>query len=67
MAKSSASGSVLWTGTLQAGQVQPVLATGTVTLEMGAPNDVDVKLADDPVVLPSTYRSPFTETFTPAS
>jgi hypothetical protein len=66
MAKSATSGAVLWTGTLHTGQVQPVFTSGAITLQLGVPSEVSVKLALDPVLLPANYESPFTETFTPA-
>jgi hypothetical protein len=63
---SSSSGSTLWAGELQAGSVQVVPATGTVTVQMGTPS---VTLAVDkvPVVFPTPVRSPFVATFQPTA
>jgi flagellar basal body-associated protein FliL len=63
---SSSSGSTLWAGELQAGSVQMVQATGTVTVQMGTPS---VTLAIDkvPVVLPTPVRTPFVATFQPTA
>jgi hypothetical protein len=63
---SSSSGSTLWAGELQAGSVQVVQATGTVTVQMGTPS---VTLAIDkvPVVFPTPVRSPFVATFQPTA
>ncbi|HEY5098127.1 MAG TPA: RodZ domain-containing protein [Acidimicrobiales bacterium] len=63
---SSSSGSTLWAGELQAGSVQVVPATGTVTVQMGTPS---VTLAIDkvPVVFPTPVRSPFEATFQPTA
>ena len=63
---SSSSGSTLWAGELQAGSIQVVQATGTVTVQMGTPS---VTLAIDkvPVVFPTPVRSPFVATFQPTA
>ena len=63
---SASSGSTLWAGELQAGSVQDVQATGTVTVQMGTPS---VTLAIDkvPVVFPTPVRSPFVATFQPTA
>lgn len=65
MATNQATGSVLWTGMMEAGQVQQVLASGTVTVVLGAASDVTMKLVDSVVQLPAGFQSPFTATFTP--
>jgi hypothetical protein len=66
VAVTSSSGSTLWAGELQAGSVQVVPATGTVTVQMGTPS---VTLAIDkvPVVFPTPVRSPFEATFQPTA
>lgn len=63
---SSSSGSTQWAGELQAGSVQVVQATGTVTVQMGTPS---VTLAIDkvPVIFPTPVRSPFVATFQPTA
>ena len=55
-------GSTLWAGEVQAGTVQVVAASGTVTVQLGTPA---VTLAVDkvPVVLPTPMRAPFMATF----
>lgn len=60
------SGSTLWAGEVQAGTVQVVAASGTVTVQLGTPA---VTLAIDkvPVVLPTPTRAPFTATFQPTA
>jgi hypothetical protein len=65
-ATSASDGTTLWTGTMQAGQVQQIQATGTAKVELGT---LAVALDVDgvPVVIPSTVRSPFVLTFQPAS
>ncbi len=66
MAVTSSSGSSLWAGEVQAGTVQVVPASGTVTVQLGTPS---VTLAIDkvPVVLPSPTRAPFVATFQPTA
>ncbi len=62
----SSSGSTLWAGEVQAGTVQQVQASGTVTVQLGTPT---VTLAVDgvPVVLPTPVRAPFVATFQPTA
>ncbi len=66
VAVTSSSGSSLWAGEVQAGTVQVVPASGTVTVQLGTPS---VTLAVDkvPVVLPSPTRAPFVATFQPTA
>ncbi len=62
----SSSGSTLWAGEVQAGTVQQVQASGTVTVQLGTPT---VTLAVDgvPVVFPTPVRAPFVATFQPTA
>jgi hypothetical protein len=59
-------GTTLWTGTLQAGQVQQIQGSGIVRVEMGS---LAASLAVDaaPVVLPTPTQTPFAATFEPSS
>ncbi len=63
---STSSGSTLWAGEVQAGAVQVVVASGTVTVQLGTP---EVTLAIDrvPVVLPTPLSAPFVATFQPTA
>lgn len=61
-----ASGSTLWTGTLQAGQSQTVQATGPTTVELGS-TGASMTVDGTPVVLPTDLHTPFTATFEPAT
>jgi hypothetical protein len=65
-ATSASTGSTLWTGTMQAGGVQQIQATGAIKVELGT---LAVGLSVDgvPVVIPASMRSPFVVTFEPAS
>jgi len=56
------SGKTLFTGTLTPGQQQSVQATGTTTIEIGAPSVVAVTLDHTPVTIPALYQTPFTMT-----
>ncbi len=60
----AASGATLWTGTLQAGQVQKVSATGATTVELGS-TMASMKIGTTPVVFPSPLHTPFVATFQP--
>jgi hypothetical protein len=66
VAVTNSSGSTLWAGELQAGSIQVVPASGTVTVQLGTPS---VTLAVDkiPVVFPTPVRSPFVATFQPTA
>jgi hypothetical protein len=66
LATSTATGATVWTGTLQAGAVQNIQATGSLTLELGAPA-VSLTVDHVPVVLPSPFHTPFVATFQPAT
>jgi len=66
LARSSATGATLWTGTLSAGANQLIPATGAVTLELGAPG-VTVAVDRVPVVFPTPFHTPFEATFEPAA
>jgi hypothetical protein len=62
-----ATGSTLWEGTLQAGNVQVIRATGVVTVQLGT-TAATIKVGKLPVILPSPLHSPFLATFqTPAA
>jgi hypothetical protein len=63
---SSSTGSTLWAGELQAGTVQVIPASGTITVQLGTPT---VTLAIDkvPVVLPTPVLAPFVATFQPTA
>jgi hypothetical protein len=61
-----ATGSTLWEGTLQAGQVQVIPASGPVTVELGAPA-VTLKMDNIPVVLPVPLHTPFVARFQPST
>ena len=63
---STSSGSTLWAGEVQAGAVQVVSVSGTVTVQLGTP---EVTLAVDkvPVVLPTPVSTPFEATFQPTA
>ena len=66
MARETATGNVVWTGTLVAGQQQPLPASGTMTVELGAAGEVSITLDGKSVSLPSGYQSPFLMTFQPS-
>jgi hypothetical protein len=57
-----ATGSTLWEGTLQAGQVQVIPASGMVTVQLGT-TAATIKVGKLPVILPSPLHSPFLATF----
>jgi hypothetical protein len=57
-----ATGSTLWEGTLQAGDVQVIQASGLVTVQLGT-TAATIKVGKLPVVLPSPVHSPFLATF----
>jgi hypothetical protein len=59
----NASGSVLFTGVLYAGQSHTVPATGAVTVIAGAPNAFSATVNGVPVSLPSGFQAPFTLKF----
>ena len=61
-----ATGSTLWTGTMQAGGSQVIHATGAVTVELGSPS-VSIALNGVPVVFPTPIQAPFTAAFQPAA
>jgi len=61
-----ATGSTLWEGTLQAGQVQVIPASGPVTVELGAPA-ATLKIDNIPVVLPVPLHTPFVARFQPST
>ncbi|HUY67058.1 MAG TPA: DUF4115 domain-containing protein [Acidimicrobiales bacterium] len=59
-------GSTLWTGTLQAGQVQQIQGSGTVRVELGS-LAASLAVGDAPVVLPTPTQTPFAATFEPSA
>jgi hypothetical protein len=60
------SGSTLWEGTLQAGQVQVIPASGPVTVELGS-SAAALKIDNIPVVLPVPLHTPFVARFQPST
>jgi hypothetical protein len=62
-ATSTATGSVLFSGTLFAGQSNTVAATGPVTVIAGAPNAFSATVDGAAVTIPPGYQAPFTLTF----
>lgn len=62
-ATSLSSGSVLWTGTLQAGNTQVIQVTGNAQVELGSPA-ASMKVGKADVELPSPLHTPFFATFT---
>jgi hypothetical protein len=65
-ASTLASGSTLWTGSLQAGNVQVIQATGPTTVQIGAAS-VSFTVGTVPVVLPTPFHTPFVATFQPVA
>ncbi len=63
----SSSGATLFTGTLAPGQLQTVPATGTTSVQIGAPTVVTLAVDGKPVYLPAGYQTPFVVTFQPAA
>jgi hypothetical protein len=65
-ATSISSESTLWAGILQAGAVQVIRATGTITVQLGTPS---ASLAVDkvPVIFPPNVHAPFVATFQPTA
>jgi Domain of unknown function (DUF4115) len=66
-ATSTASGSTLFTGTLQPGDRQAVVATGPLTLVVGAPTALAASVDGTPVTLPPGFHTPFTMHFVTAA
>ena len=64
MAVDATSGKVVWTGTMTAGQSQPLPSSSTLKVTMGAASDVTLTVQGRPIALPSGYQSPFVATFT---
>ena len=63
-----ASNSVLFIGTLYAGQSHTITASGPLTVLAGAPSAFTATVNGTPVSLPAGYQAPFTLTFqTPAA
>jgi len=65
-ATDGASGTVLWTGTMTAGQSHSLSADGAVAVRLGAASDVTLSMDGRPVQFPAGFQSPFTATFQPA-
>jgi hypothetical protein len=63
LASDPATGKVLWTGTLQAGQDQQIPNSGSLLLRLGAAFDVNVTLNGEPVIFPAGHGSPFDVAF----
>jgi len=66
LVKATATGDILWTGTLQPGAQQLIRASGPVAVELGS---LTIALAIDnvPVLLPTPLHTPFTASFEPAT
>ncbi|HXQ60733.1 MAG TPA: DUF4115 domain-containing protein [Acidimicrobiales bacterium] len=62
-ATETATGNVVWTGTLASGQNRSIPATGSLVLRLGAANDVSVTLNGEQVLLPVGFHSPFDMSF----
>ncbi len=62
-ATDTASGSVLFTGTLFSGQSHTIAATGPVTVIAGAPTAFSATVNGSNVTLPIGYQAPFTLSF----
>jgi hypothetical protein len=65
-ATSVSTGSTLWTGTMQAGGVQVVQATGATRVELGT-LAVALQVDGVPVVIPASIQSPFVLSFEPGA
>lgn len=65
-ATSVSTGSTLWTGTMQAGGVQKIQATGVSRVELGT-LAVALEVDGVPVVIPTSIHSPFVLTFDPGA
>jgi hypothetical protein len=63
---SAASGTTLWSGTIQTGHSQIIQASGTTSLDLGALGSV-VTVNGIPVVFPTPLVVPFEATFTPGA
>jgi len=63
--QSVSTGHTIWQGTLNAGTVQKIQATGASTVDMGTPN-ATLAINSIPVALPTPLHTPFTATFTPS-
>jgi hypothetical protein len=64
-ATSVSDGTTLWTGTMQAGGLQQIQATGATRVELGT-LAVALQVDGVPVMIPAIIRSPFVLTFEPA-
>jgi hypothetical protein len=64
-ATNQATGSVIFTGTLFAGQSHSVSATGAVTVIAGAPGAFSATVNGSSVSLPTGFQAPFTLRFVP--
>jgi hypothetical protein len=62
-ATATATGDVVWTGTLVSGQSRSIPATGSLLLRLGAADDVSVTLNGEPVIMPVGFNSPFDMSF----
>jgi hypothetical protein len=63
-ATNASTGSTLWAGTLQAGAVQQIQASGIVRVDLGTPA-ASLTIDGVPVTFPTPLRSPFVATFEP--
>jgi Domain of unknown function (DUF4115) len=62
-AEEVATGAVVYTGTLSAGESQQISATGDLFVRLGAAFVVTVSLNGEPIALPEGHQSPFNVTF----
>lgn len=62
-ATDKATGSVLWMGTLSAGQSHSFPAAGTILIRLGQATNVTLAVSGTPVQLPAGFHSPFDVTF----
>ncbi len=66
LATATATGSTLWTGTIEAGGSQVIHASGVITVELGAPSG-SLTLNNVPVAFPTPAHTPFVATFQPTT
>ena len=67
MATDSATGHVVWTGTIDPGQSRSLAVSGGLTVELGAPSVVSVTLDGQRVQFPTGFRAPFSLSLQAAS
>jgi len=68
MAADAATGRILFTGTMGAGQTQTLTETaGSLKVTLGAASDMTMTLDGKAVTLPTPFQSPFVATFAPSA